>query len=352
MTVEQGRIAVALEKLNKIVRDPGLTAEMPSLFSYYYKRSGTLTLAGLKRYLLESAAIFDLCQMKGKPVLDVGCGFGLRLICYSLLGSGPCTGIDISEEMACGAQVLLKRFPDLAVKICQADFLTYPFKPCSFTVVTLIEAISHIRDSRLLLEQVLAVLADNGILYIQDGNNDLLITSRIRIRREWHRSEYGPLDEDMVRDGRAVDRTPNLEGRRRIIRKSFPSLDDKITSDLATKTRGLWGEEIIQAVEQLLETGETSLEPTFPWRNPYTGEYPELGFNPFKLMSELESMGFQSGLVPPISAITECASPNRLKRVWAHVRSPFLKRVPKRLLPFVCGSFAISARKSQMNGRT
>ncbi|MBI4302320.1 MAG: class I SAM-dependent methyltransferase [Chloroflexi bacterium] len=346
MMAEERHIQAALERLASVLLDPALEKGADPLFGYYYKRSRMLTPLGLKRYLLESAAVFDLCRMEGGRVLDIGCGFGLRLLCYYLLGSGLSTGIDVSQEMVSTARVILKRFSDCAINIEQGDFLTYSLPPSSFAVVTMIEAISHIRDTKSLLEKIKDVLEDGGTLYIQDGNNDLFPLSRIRTRREWRRSEYGPIDKDMVQYGRAVDKVSALEGRKRIIQESFPILDGKTVTELAIKTRGLWGEEIRQAVGQFLETGKVASRKSFLGINPYTGEFPELGFSPFQLIGQLRSLGFQCRLLPPPSSIIRFAAPNPWKTAWVRLRSPLLRKAPQFLLPFLSGPFTILARKS------
>ena len=331
--------------LNRSLKD------VEPLFRIYFKHANVLCVrGGLKRYFLEHAVIFKMLGAKGKDVLDIGSGFGLGLIIFALLGARKCHGIDISDEMIKGSSYLiedlLKKKPYLNIELKKGDFLLTEYPRASFDIVILKDAISHIRDTELLLDKVKKILRLGGTLYISDGNNILFCPNIIRIRRNWKRSEHGPIPEDIVKYGRKVDRLSFFEARVNIIKELCPSLNDEIVKLLAYKTRGMYGDEIVEAVKEFISKGKVSRAASFPYRNPYTGEFPELGFNPFKLARSLKQRGFSCKFVPPPWAYTgRGPSVSVLKNALATILSPFLKILPSFLLPLLSPSFHITARK-------
>jgi 2-polyprenyl-3-methyl-5-hydroxy-6-metoxy-1,4-benzoquinol methylase len=212
----KNRYRKEIEELENAILNSNLRKQMKPLF-YDYFQSSVTTKEGIKNYFMQNAAIFELLNAKEKDILEVGCGFGLRLICMALMGARKIAGIDISEEMIESFQKLIKRFPQLDLKAKRGDFLLIDYPPSSFDVVLLVEAISHIRDTQLLLDKIRDVLCPSGILYIHDGNNDLFLPSRIRSRRDWRKAERGPIDESMARHGREVDKFCFFEARMKII---------------------------------------------------------------------------------------------------------------------------------------
>ncbi|MBT9132994.1 MAG: 27-O-demethylrifamycin SV methyltransferase [Firmicutes bacterium] len=335
-----------IEELRKVILDPALRGRMKPLFWDYFKSTVT-TEEGIRNYFLQSAAISQFLHIsKEKEVLDIACGFGLRLICLTLLGCRKAIGIDISGEMIEGFRVLLREFPSLDIEAEKGDFLLADYPPSSFDVVILSEAISHIRDTQLLLDKIQHVLRPGGILYISDGNNDMFLLSRIRSRRDWKRSEHGPISEDMAKHGREVDKLCFFEARMKIIKELYPSLDGRTLKLTARKTQGMYGEEITKAVEGFMTTGKISQKASFPYRNPHTGEFPELGFNPFRLAKDLRRRGFQCRFVPPPWVYVGVPpGVSRPKAIAARVALPVLSKSPSFLLPFLSFGFCIVAVK-------
>jgi hypothetical protein len=111
----------------------------------------------------------------------------------------------------------------------------------------------------------------------------MFLPSKIRARRVWRTSEYGPIDPKMAKFGREVDGLPFYEARANIIQRRYPYLDEKVVRQLAKDTRGMFGKEITHAVEVYMKDGKKPKKPSFQYRNPHTGEYPEFLFNPKKL---------------------------------------------------------------------
>lgn len=341
-------ISKRVEVIENVILNSNLRANMKPLFYNYFKSSIT-TKEGIENYFMHNAVIFELLNAKEKNILEVGCGFGLRLICISLMGARKVVGIDISEEMIEGFQELIKRFPQLDIEAKMGDFLLRDYPPSSFDAVLLVEAISHIRDTNILLDKIKDVLRPNGVLYISDGNNDFFLPSRIRARKDWKKAETGPIDENMAEYGRKVDRLCFFDARVEIIQNALKGyaksgLDDRTLKLIAKKTQGMWGEEINKATKEFIITGKITSEASFPYRNPYTGEFPELGFNPFKLINELRRKGFQCRFVPPTSAYI--TSNLRWKKYMFSLLSPILRKSPQILLPLLFPSFQIIATKA------
>lgn len=342
-------ITAAAHRFETVLFDPAFKQEMEPLFFDYFKTWVT-TKEGIRAYFNIRAKIAKLVNIEGKEVIDIGCGFGLTLICCSLLGAKRSLGVDVSKEMVRGFRKLLTKFdPPLNVRVECGDWLLMNHGNNSFDVVILYEAISHIRDTSLLLYQIQKVLRPGGILFISDCNNDLFITSRLRSRRNWRRSEYGPINVAMSKQGQEVDRLPFFNARIKIIRQLCPSLDEYKT--IAKKTRGMYGDEIRYAVEEFMATGSIRQRASFPYRNPFTGEYPELGINPLKLVRILTHLEFRCRFVPPFWREDIQRNEQRAKPIFRTqvkvITGWFLKASPHWLLPFLTPDFRIVATKTK-----
>jgi SAM-dependent methyltransferase len=237
------------------------------------------TEEGLRNEFNTDLSLFNHLKMKNKSVLEIGCGFGLRLVVFELLGAKKCVGIDISPEMINDFQKLSDRFALDIDAIC-GDFLDYDFGEEKFDVVIMNESISHVRDTSELLTKTKKILRSGGCMWIKDCNNGLFLPKRIQVWKQWKKSEHGPKDSKMATIGREVDRLPFFEARMNIIQSQDSLLDEKTVKKLAKETQGMFGEEITQAIEEYKKEKKISKKPSFRYRNPYTGEYPELCFNP------------------------------------------------------------------------
>lgn len=333
------------KKFSETIINPDFQQKMKPLFYDYFGKTVN-TQVGLKYYFLESQKVFDKLKAENKDVLEVACGFGLRLICFKLLGCNNALGIDISPEMIEGFETLLQEFPGIDIETRNDDFLLEDYTPNSADIVMVVEAISHIRDTEGLIEKIYDILRPNGILYIRDFNNDLFLTSRIRARKDWKKAEYGPIDARMSKFGREVDKLSFFDARREIINNAYPSLDEDKINTLAKRTQGMYGEEITKSVEEFINKGKIECDASFPYRNPYTGEFPELGFNPFKLEKNIAKKGFICKFSPPTwSQISPPPHSSRFKRNALKLVSPIIRNSPNIFQPFISPSFEIIATK-------
>lgn len=103
-------------------------------------------------------------DVKGKKVLDVGCGTG-RLIGYLQNEGAEVTGVDLSEKMV---EKVQKKFSFIDVK--QADIRELPFENDSFDVVIAAFVIVHLKDLQEAFDEVCRVLKPGGHFIVTNIN--------------------------------------------------------------------------------------------------------------------------------------------------------------------------------------
>ena len=288
----------AFEQLFEALFDPSLAGRIGDGFYNYYG-SFITNRESLHYFFMYQRRLSEVLRSEDKEIVEVGCGFGLILICQMLLGAKKATGIDTAPEMIDGFSILLEHFPELDIEPIKGDFLSTDFAEGSCDIVILNEAISHVRDTTLLLDKICSILRPQGVLFIGDENNEAYFPSRLKRRQGWKICEYGPVPERRALYGRAIDRLSFFDARKQIIKANYPLLDEESIKYLAKKTQGMYGETLKQACQELLNTGKTLQRASFPYRNPYTGEFHELGINPYKLSKELRARGFDCHYLPP-----------------------------------------------------
>jgi ubiquinone/menaquinone biosynthesis C-methylase UbiE len=109
---------------------------------------------------------FDL---KGKRILDFGCGWGTDLI-FCLKKGYDAFGVDISWEKAKfhTLRVQRKNYPKFWIErfiLSQGENL--PFKSESFDLVYSNQVIEHVKDPEKCISEIFRVLKKDGILYIR-----------------------------------------------------------------------------------------------------------------------------------------------------------------------------------------
>lgn len=263
-------------------------------FKYYFDSP-----VRLNQYSQFCKHIFDIVQAKDRKVLDIGCGFGLISIHLATFGAQMVSAVDANEEKFDILQKILSKFnPPLGnIEVRLGDALNLEYEDNCFDAVVTNEVISHVRDSNIFIGEMNRVLRTGGIFYIKDGNNALDIVGYQRRRKHWRGREYGPVDETTVRGTEKA--IPWLLVRREIIQGNYPQLDTSTLDLLAKETAGMYGNEIHKAVEEYLGSKRVLTKPAFKFRDPVTGEYNELEFNPYLLKRKLEGSGFTAEVVRP-----------------------------------------------------
>jgi SAM-dependent methyltransferase len=244
-------------------------------------------------YLALSKYLFELTKAKNACVLDLGCGFGLMATIFGLFGSREVVGYDLNDEKIEGFKKLLSHLNSEIqnVKPVLGDSSKIEYPNEYFDVVISNEAFSHIREPEESIAEVHRVLKPGGSFLIRDGNNSLFLPGRITRRRFWRRIERGPVDPSWFR---SIDiPLPYLTIRQKMIRDGFQQMDQSKIDFLSRATAGMFGEEIVKAVEDFENKGKIPSKSIFPYRNPITGEYPEKEINPFTLKHILQKKGFE-----------------------------------------------------------
>ncbi len=95
-------------------------------------------------------------DIKGKKVLDIGCGSG-RLIGELRLFGAEVTACDISPEMVKRTQ---QKFPN--IKVVEGDIEALPFKDGQFDMVIATFVIVHLRELQKAFDEVYRVLKKGG----------------------------------------------------------------------------------------------------------------------------------------------------------------------------------------------
>ena len=137
----------------------------------------------------EKGKLFSLLgDLKGKKVLDVGCGTGRILGELKLFGA-KITACDISSEMLAIAK---RKYPE--IEAVEADIEEMPFEDDTFDVVVATFVIVHLGDLELAFREVYRVLKEGGIFVLTNINQrkaPKLVTSdgSLVISSHYHRPE-------------------------------------------------------------------------------------------------------------------------------------------------------------------
>lgn len=101
----------------------------------------------------------------GRDVLDAGCGVGWGTVRLARFAQRA-VGIDIDEPAVSNARERAAGSAEFVV----GDLLALPFPDASFDLVVCFEAIEHVSDPQLALDELRRVLARNGLLAVSSPN--------------------------------------------------------------------------------------------------------------------------------------------------------------------------------------
>ncbi len=108
-------------------------------------------------------------SLKGKDVLDVGCGLGGKTLFHLLQGARRVTGLDISQTNAQIAQsCFAEREPDSSQRpgLVVADAAAMPFADDSFDLAISIYTFEHLAGPAEVLEEIQRVIKPGGEVFI------------------------------------------------------------------------------------------------------------------------------------------------------------------------------------------
>jgi ubiquinone/menaquinone biosynthesis C-methylase UbiE len=113
---------------------------------------------GVRRRL---EALQSLTSLKGKTVLDVGCGFGAYGLIVQNCGARMSVGIDINREY------IKKSHLSLSIL---ADAHALPFRDSCFDIVLMVEILEHLSHEMKALREAKRVLKKGGLLLLTVPN--------------------------------------------------------------------------------------------------------------------------------------------------------------------------------------
>lgn len=128
-----------------------------------------------------------LGDLKGKSILDIGCGNGKLTSYYSNLNN--ITFIDISEEMIREARSNIKEDNLGNVKFICGDFLKTDIVG-KYDVIVLVGVIAHLDDIEIAFSKLNALLSKNGKLIIQFTNCNHIISFFNFIKNKGFKNHY------------------------------------------------------------------------------------------------------------------------------------------------------------------
>lgn len=134
----------------------GFKQSRSSVESYFLWRT--------ERALPAVRAINKVKRLKGKHILDVGCGYG-ALSSLLLKRGATVTAAEVdTKKLAFAKKKLGGEKNSTFVKV---EDETLPFADNSFDIVTLFDVIEHVENPKKMLSEVLRVLKPKGILYVE-----------------------------------------------------------------------------------------------------------------------------------------------------------------------------------------
>jgi ubiquinone/menaquinone biosynthesis C-methylase UbiE len=105
-------------------------------------------------------------EVKGKTVLDSGCGTGIFSIIFANHGAAQVTGIDISRGSLETARGLAEKFGLDNTRFLQQDMLELPFPDAGFDIVWAWGTVHHTTDPFRAIDQLIRVLKPEGSLLL------------------------------------------------------------------------------------------------------------------------------------------------------------------------------------------
>ncbi len=255
----------------------------------------------LRTWARAKRQLFDLVGgVRDKVLVDGGSGFGMVANLLGSWGARRVCAVEVHAPMARSHGLLnAAHFPFLAGRVVgmRGDASRLPIRTGSADVVYSIEAISHYFDVDGFFAECARVLKPGGHVVISDGNNGANPNIRAHTIELWRRFELGP-------EGRFGDHVvpePMVKRRERVLRQSFPALDEVRVAALAQVTSGMDRAQIVAAVSTHLAGGpvpnqryEVGVCP----RDPEWGYVMEQLFDGRELAARLERVGFEAKAYP------------------------------------------------------
>jgi len=268
--------------------DAEIRAQYPEYFLTYYAYLRILrNPARIEHVFQKGHDMYRYLEAEGKDVLDLGAGFGIEALLVAIYGARRVVATEIDRDMVEVGRYLAERMdpPMTNFESKYGDGISMQFPSGSFDGIMTNCVISHVRDLEGFLAETSRLLRPGGIFFLSDENNSLYLPARPRRRRGWHDMEREP-------DG------PWFRARMAYIGEHVPELTGNELLEASRITRGLVGKDILDAVREYRESRRLPARPTFLYRHPSDGQYPERELNPFWLMRKFRDAGLTPELLP------------------------------------------------------
>lgn len=136
--------------------------------------------------------INDLCDVKGKKVLDIGCGGGIYTKALAMMGASSVTGVDFSRQQLLSAKENCREYSNIDFRL--GDALDTKLENDRFDIVLERAVIHHIKDLTLCANEIYRVLKPGGICIIQDRTpEDCLVEGSKSHIRGYFLEKFPPL---------------------------------------------------------------------------------------------------------------------------------------------------------------
>lgn len=281
----------------------------------------------IRMMIRQSKRIMKVTGCCNKEVLEIGCGMGFHSMIMALSDVSKVTALDQNENHVSILRNMIKAINHLdlnhKMEVICGDAINLGLQSSKYDVIQALDVLSHCQDLDRLISEVKRVGKPESILYILDGNNGLRFGHTKEIIRLQYLAEHGPL-EKANREGRCSGfESTYLNTRKEIIRKYFTALDVRTINDLAKRTAGMYGPQIIRFAEKFL-SGKNVTQEEIPYpdvytvkpfyRNPVNGMWPDIAFSPYKLKNYLNNKGIYMRLIPYKHAVVSGGLKGFVKR--------------------------------------
>jgi O-antigen biosynthesis protein len=124
--------------------------------------------------------------VSGKRVLDAGCGTAYGSAILAAANAREVVGVDVAGDVL---RAVSPRMPE-GVELREADVTNLPFDAGKFDVVVCFEVIEHVDDATAVLNELVRVLAEDGVLAISSPNRGVYTPGNPHHRYEFTPEEF------------------------------------------------------------------------------------------------------------------------------------------------------------------
>jgi O-antigen biosynthesis protein len=130
------------------------------------ERFDPVTMSGLIEAEHRARYHWAAQAVRGKEVLDAGCGLGYGSATLAAAGAARVVGLDISGDAIAEATARAGG----RAEFVRGDIAAIPFPDGSFDVVTCFEALEHVAGAEAALDELSRVLSRDGLLLVSSPN--------------------------------------------------------------------------------------------------------------------------------------------------------------------------------------